>query len=162
MYVYRSLVVGAVALVALAGCFPFGRSQAVEVSSSDANLNTRWHGTLASPANLAGVVQVSGTATMVPGGDAQSTRVSLELANASPGGEHPWGLHRGQCDRDEGLVGDRSSYKNVKVGSDGKAGATANVAIHTPTSGRYAVRVTASPTNTDMIIACANLAPPSR
>ncbi len=161
MYAYRSLAVGAVAVATLAGCFPFGRSQAVEVSSSDVNLNTRWHGTLASPSNLAGVVQMSGTATMVPGEDARTTRVSIELANASPGGVHPWGLHRGQCDYDEGLVGERSSYRDITVGGDGTAGSTANVAIQTPTSGRYAVRVTASPANADMIIACANLAPPS-
>ncbi len=161
MYAYRALLIGAVA-VALGGCFPFSRSQAVEVSASDENLNTRWHGTLASPASLAGVVQMSGTATMVPGNDARTTKVSLALANAAPGGVHPWGLHRGQCDYDEGLVGQRSSYRDVTVDRHGRASTTAEVALHTPTSGRYSVWVTASATNSDMVVACANLAPPSR
>jgi hypothetical protein len=161
MYAYRFLMIGAVA-VALAGCNPFSRSQAVEVSASDLNLNTRWHGTLASPASLAGAVQMSGTATMVPGNDARTTRVSLDLANAAPGGVHPWGLHRGQCDYDEGLVGERSSYRNVVVDRDGRASAAADVPLHTPTSGRYSVRVRASAVNSDLVVACANLAPPSR
>jgi hypothetical protein len=161
MYVYRTLLIGAVA-VALVGCNPFYRSPAVEVSASDENLNTRWHGTLASPASLAGVVQMSGTATMVPGTDARTTRVSLDLVNAAPGGVHPWGLHRGQCDYDEGLVGQRSSYRNVMVDRDGRASTRADVELHTPTSGRYSVRVTASAANSDLVVACANLAPPSR
>jgi hypothetical protein len=156
----RTIVIGAAAL-ALAGCNPFHRSPAVEMSAADENLNTRWNGTFASPSSLAGVVQMSGSATMAPGGD-RVTHVRVDLANATPGGEHPWGLHRGQCDYDEGLVGERSAYRPVKVGSDGRAHASANVDLHTPTSGRFAVRVMASAANANTIVACANLAPPSR
>jgi hypothetical protein len=161
MYAHRILILGAVAL-GMAGCNPFQRSPAVQVNASDANLNTRWHGTLASPASLAGVVQMNGWATMAPGSNSRTTNVRLDLSNATPGGVHPWGLHRGLCDYDEGLVGQRSSYKTVTVGRDGYAAGSANVELHTPTAGRYSVRVTASADNTDMIVACANLAPPSR
>ena len=157
---YRTILLGAL-VVLTAGCNPFRRSPAVEVSE-DANLNTRWHGTLASPSSLAGAVQIGGSATMTPGGDARTTNVRLELANAAPGGEHPWGLHRGQCDNDEGLVGPRSEFKTIKVGRDGRADSTARVDFHTPTSGRYSVRVMASAANPEMLVACANLAPPSR
>ena len=155
----RTIVIGAAAL-ALAGCNPFHRSPAVEMSAADANLNTRWNGTIASPASLAGVVQMSGSATMAPGGE-RMTHVRVDLTNATPGGEHPWGLHRGQCDYDEGLVGDRSEYGPVKVGGDGRAHASANVDLYTPTSGRFAVRVMASAANPNTIVACANLAPPA-
>jgi hypothetical protein len=113
MFPYRALLIGATA-VALVGCNPFTRSQAVEVSAADLNLNTRWHGTLASPASLAGVVQMSG------------------------------------------------AYRNVVVDRDGRASTTPDVALHTPTSGRDSVRVTASAANRDLVVACANLAPPSR
>jgi hypothetical protein len=157
---YRTMMLGTLVLLSV-GCNPFRRSPAVEMSAGDSNLNTRWHGTLASPATLAGAVQISGSATMAPGSDARTTSVRLDLANAAPGGEHPWGLHRGQCDYDEGLIGSRSDFKAVKVGRDGRADGSARVALHTPTSGRYSVRVMASAANAEMIVACANLAPPS-
>lgn len=158
---YTSIAIAALAFT-VAGCNPFARSPAVQVSAADANLNTRWHGTLASPADLAGAVQMSGTATMAPGRDAQMTYVTLDLANATPGGVHPWGLHRGQCDRDEGLVGQQANYRSITVGGDGRATTSANVDLHTPTSGRYSVRVHASSANAGMVLACANLAAPSR
>ena len=160
MFLHRTLVLGVATLV-LVGCNPFKRSPVVEVSTADANLNTRWHGTLASPTALAGVVQMSGSAAMSPGSNDRTTDVTLDLVNATPGGTHPWGLHRGHCSTDEGLLGQPSEYKAIEVGDDGRANATANIDLDTPTSGSYSVRVTASTANSDMIIACANLAPPS-
>jgi hypothetical protein len=160
MSVHRTLLFGAVAL-ALAGCNPFHRSPAVEVSATDVNLNSRWHGSMASPSTLAGVVQISGSATMAPGDAARTTHVTLDLTNATPGGVHPWGLHRGQCDDDQGLIGQRSEYQSVEIGNDGRANGSANIDLDTPTTGRYSVRVTASAQNTNRIVACANLAPPS-
>lgn len=155
----KILILGLAAV--LAGCNPFHRTPAVEVSSAVVNLNTRWHGTLASPAQLAGVVQMSGSATMTPGGDAGVTHVTLDLTNATPGGVHPWEVRYGQCNSDEGLFGAPSVYGPIKVGNDGRAHASANVELHTPTSGRYFVQVTASAANSGTIIACGNLAPPS-
>jgi hypothetical protein len=157
---HKTLILAA-ATLALAACNPFHRSPSVEVSDEDENRYTRWHGTFTSPASLAGVVQMTGSATMAPGNDARSTRVMVELSNATPGGEHPWALHRGHCDSAEELLGQRSDYEPIKVDNDGRATASANVDMHTPTSGSYSVRVTASPSNTRMVLACANLAPPS-
>jgi hypothetical protein len=81
--------------LALTGCF--GNSQGVQLSHQDTALNTRWHANLASPADLAGVVQMNGSASMAPNLDSTATTVILDLANASPGGHHPWAVHRGQC-----------------------------------------------------------------
>jgi hypothetical protein len=152
----RTILIGATALT-LAGC----GSQAVEMSSADVNLNTRWNGTLASPPSLAGAVQMSGSASMAPSGD-RMTHVRVDLANATPGGQHPWALHRGQCDRDQGVVGERSAYNALKIDGDGRAQGSAEVDFHTPTSGSFSVWVMASEGNASMLVACANLAPPSR
>jgi hypothetical protein len=156
----RTILLAAIA-VAVGGCNPFYRSPAVEISDADSHLNTRWHGTIASPARLAGVVQMNGTATMLPAATAGETLVNLELANASPGGEHPWSLHRGSCDRDEGMVGQQSTFGSIRIGGDGRGSASATVAMHSPTSGRYSVWVQASEANAGVIIGCANLAAPS-
>jgi hypothetical protein len=151
-------------LLATAACNPFNRGQAVEVTTADAMLNSRWHGNLASPASLAGAVQMSGSATMAPNADHRRTIVDLELANAAPGGLHPWELHRGQCGSsgDYGLVGPSDAYKALDVDSDGRATSEATIDMQTPTSGDYFAVVYASQANSRTVVACGNLAPPTR
>jgi hypothetical protein len=161
MRIPQTILIAAVALAA-GGCNPFHRAPSVEISDTDTNLNTRWNGTIASPGRLAGVVQMTGRATMAPGSAAGATTVRLEIANASPGGEHPWSLHRGSCDRDEGVIGERSRFGTVRIGGDGRGSASATVDMHSPTSGLYSVWVTASEANASLLVGCANLAPPSR
>jgi hypothetical protein len=160
MYHHRLLLV-AVSAISLASCNPFHHEQAVQVDTKDENLNSRWHGTLATPAELAGAVQINGSASMAPASKTGNTTVSLNLANATPGGVHPWQLHRGQCGADEGVVGSVAAYPAAKVGSDGHANALANVALITPTAGSFFVIVHASAANDSMIVACGNLAPPT-
>ena len=89
-----------------AACGSFRGDPAVAVTAEDATLNSRWHANLASPANLAGAVQMNGSASMAPGSGGSNTTITLNLANASPGGIHPWAAHRGQCGAgmDEGLL----------------------------------------------------------
>jgi hypothetical protein len=152
----------AVSAFALTACNPFHHKQAVEVSTKDVNLNLRWHANLASPAGLAGAVQMNGSATMAPGSRPGTTTVSLDLANATPGGVHPWQLHRGQCDADEGVFGPAEAYQPAKVGKDGRASASATVPLETPTTGSYFVIVRASAANPEMTVACGNLAPPTQ
>jgi hypothetical protein len=137
------------------------RDPDVEVSDRDANLNTRWHASLASPGSLAGVVQIGGTATMVPAGDG-GTGVSLVLENATAGGVHPWQVRRGACGADEGVLGPAGSYAPIEVGDDGKASAAATLPLATPTTGRYFVSVQASRANPALVVACGNLAAPTR
>jgi hypothetical protein len=146
--------------VALTACNPFHRQPAVEVSS-DATLNSRWHAALVTPAELAGAVQISGSASMAPSSDSGNTTVFLKVANAAPGGVHPWAVHRGQCGADQGVFGPSEAYKPIKVGDDGRASASATVPLETPATGPYFVSVQASAANAQTIVACGNLAPPT-
>ena len=97
----------------------------------DVNLKARWHANLASPAELAGAAQMNGTASMAPGPKRGTTNVTLNLANASPGGLHPWEARLGPC--------------GVGMG-DGVFGGV----VH------------ASTANSETIVACGNLAPPTQ
>ena len=160
MYSHRLLAL-ALSAVALTSCNPFHHGQAVEVSTKDENLNSRWHANLATPAELAGAVQMNGSASMAPATKSGNTTVSLDLANATPGGLHPWQLHRGQCGTDQGIVGSSAAYPTAKVGRDGRAMATANLPYDAPTAGSYFVLVRASAANDAVTVACGNLAPPT-
>jgi hypothetical protein len=153
-------------LLAVSACnpfrSPFKQQPVVQVSAGDVNVNSRWNGTLATPASLAGAVQMKGSATMTPGSNTGKTAIKVELSNASPGGIHPWQLHHGQCGMDEGLFGTVDSYKPLKVDDDGRASSSANLPYAMPTAGNFYVSVGASSANPETIVACGNLAPPSR
>jgi hypothetical protein len=160
MYNHRFLMLAVSAFV-LTSCNPFRHDSAVEVNTKDENLNTRWHANLATPADLAGAVQMNGSASMAPATKSGNTTIVLNLANATPGGLHPWQLHQGQCGSDEGVFGNADLYHAAKVGGDGHATSSANVPITTPTTGNYFVIVRASAANNAMTVACGNLAPPT-
>lgn len=146
---------------ALAACNPFHRAPVTEVTR-DANVNTRWRAALVTPAALVGAVQMKGSATMQPSGNAgQSTIFALSIDNATPGGVHPWQVHRGQCGADDGILGAASAYGSIKVGDDGRGTSSASVPMPTPTSGNYFVTVQASAANPETVVACGNLAPPA-
>jgi hypothetical protein len=152
--------------LAMAACNPFRsplkQEPVVQVTTHDANVNSRWHGTLASPSNLAGAVQMTGQISMSPGSNAGNTNVALLLANASPGGMHPWQLHRGQCGTDDGVFGSADAYKTLKVDDSGHATGSASVPLVMPSDGRYYVSVGASVANAETIVACGNLASPTQ
>lgn len=153
-------------LLAVSACnpfrSPFKQEPVVQVSTGDVNVNSRWNGTLATPASLAGAVQMQGSATMTPGSNSGNTAVKVQLSNASPGGIHPWQLHRGQCGMDEGLFGTVESYKALKVDDSGRASGSASLPYAMPTIGNFFISVGASSANPETIVACGNLAPPSR
>jgi hypothetical protein len=156
MDAYRLFIVGLPA-VAIAACNPFHQSVKM---NQDAAYNERWHGTLTSPSFLAGAVQIQGTASMAPGTEGKTT-VSVRVTNATPGGVHPWEVHRGQCGADQGVFGSMDEYKAIKVGGDGEGQASATIPIPTPTFGNYFVLLHASAGNRETVIACGNLAPPA-
>jgi hypothetical protein len=160
MHNHRLLML-AVSAFALTACNPFRHESAVQVSTKDENLNSRWHANLATPAELAGAVQMNGSASMAPATKSGNTTVVLDIANATPGGLHPWQLHRGQCGSDEGVFGAADLYRAAKVGGNGHATSSANIPIMTPTTGNYFVIVRASAANNAMTVACGNLAPPT-
>jgi hypothetical protein len=162
----RFVMSAAAAALALAACnpfrSPFKQDPVVEVSTGDVNVNSRWNGTLASPASLAGAVQIRGSVAMTPGSNSGTTRMSVNLSNAAPGGVHPWQMRYGQCDADGGVFGPAEAYPALKVDEEGRASASATVPLAMPTDGSYHVRVSASAANPETIVACGNLAPPSR
>ncbi|HSH75993.1 MAG TPA: hypothetical protein VLA09_09955 [Longimicrobiales bacterium] len=149
-------------LISAAACNTFNRGQAVRMSTQDTELNTRWHASLVSPASLAGAVQMSGSASMAPADDSMRTVVALSLANAAPGGLHPWEARLGQCGMttDYGVFGVSDEYGTMKIDSDGNAIGSVTVSRPTPVSGDYFVAVYASDANR-MVVACGNLAPPA-
>ena len=159
----RSLAL-TIPLLALVACNPFRREAAVQMSATDAALNSRWHANLASPSELAGVVQMNGSASMAPSSAGPGTIVTLDLANAAPGGVHPWGVRLGECGTkpDGSSFGSAALYEPLEVESDGRATASTTVPITTPESGRYHVVVHASQANAMTVVACGNLAPPTR
>jgi len=160
------VLVAAVGTLAVLGCNPFRspmkQDPVVEVTRRDANVNARWHGTLASPSALAGAVQMKGSVAMSPGTTSGHTRVTIELSNASPGGLHPWQLHHGQCGMDAGMFGSADGYKALKVDDEGKASDAVTVPLAMPVDGQFYVSVGASAANPETIVACGNLARPTQ
>jgi hypothetical protein len=148
------------AALALAGC---GGRGAVEINPKSEEVSSRWNARLATPAALAGAIQVQGNGWMGSDPkDSGQTRAEVEISNAAPGGVHPWHVHRGRCGQDQGIVGPADAYKPLKVGGDGKADASALLPFPVPTAGSFFVNVHASAANMGAIVACGNLAPPLR
>jgi hypothetical protein len=145
--------------LAAAGC----GGKKVEIDPETAVVGTRWNATLATPAQLTGAVQVKGTGWMgEEKGDTNKTRAFVSIQNAVPGGEHPWHVHMGQCGNDRGIVGAADAYEPLRVGSSGQAQEMAELQVPVPRSGQYFINVHASRNNMGTIVACGNLAPPSR
>lgn len=149
-----------VSMLALAACNPFRRDPVTEVTR-DPYMNTRWSATLVTPTSLVGAVQMKGSATMQPGQNSGNTDFALRIDNATPGGRHPWQVHRGQCGSDQGLVGEAKAFGTVNIDNDGRGKASGSIRMTTPTQGNYFVTVSASESNSEMVLACGNLAPPA-
>jgi hypothetical protein len=159
MNTHRALALAS--LFALTACNPFRREPVSEVER-DVNVNSRWRAALVSPAALAGAVQMRGSATMQPSQNGQGTLLSLSISNATPGGAHPWQVRRGQCGADAGAFSASASYQPLKIGDDGRGESGTSVASVTPELGDFFVTVYASAANPETVVACGNLAPPSR
>ena len=139
-----------------------GGGRAASINTSALGVGDRWNATLATPSQLIGAVQVTGTGWMAADEDAAQTRAGATLANATPGGEHPWHVHVGRCGSNGAIVGDAAAYRPLKVGGNGRAEATAKLDLPLPRSGEFYINVHASASNLGTIIACGNLAPPTR
>jgi hypothetical protein len=133
---------------------------AVEIDQDPEIPATRWQGPVMTPPNLAGAVQINGTAWMAAGSNANETRVRVEIENAAPGGTHPWRVQRGRCGSTGIAFGNPSDLDPIEVDDDGRAAITANVPVALPRDGDYSIAILASPTNRDLVVACGNLAPP--
>jgi hypothetical protein len=147
-------------IVLVAGC---GGHRAVEIDPQQQAVGSRWNATLATPAGLLGAMEVHGTGWWGPEeGNPGRSRAAVDLTNAVPGGNHPWHVHQGECGSNGAIVGPASSYRPLEVNGDGKATANADLPVAMPTTGQYHINVHASPNNMGTIIACGNLAPPTR
>jgi hypothetical protein len=141
-------------------CNPFRQQTPVAISDSGPSYGSRWNATLATPAALTGALDVHGTAWMAPA--TGHTTAGVSISNAAPGGTHPWHIHEGRCGGNGPILGPADAYPPLNVANDGTASAQANLDIPLPESGDYYVNVHASSDNMGTIIACGNLAPPSR
>jgi hypothetical protein len=148
--------------LALAGSSCGGR-QAVEIDPSTVPVQNRWNGALSSPPELAGVSAIRGSGWMGPQEkNADRTEAQVSVSNAVPGGKHPWHVHRGRCGADQGIFGPADSYEPLDVNNDGRATSKAELSVATPRTGEFFINVHASRQNMSTIIACGNLAPPTR
>ncbi|MDQ3138317.1 MAG: hypothetical protein M3Q93_12135 [Gemmatimonadota bacterium] len=149
-----------IAAVTLAGC---GGKRAVEIDQDPQPVASRWNARLSTPAGLAGAIQVMGTAWMgARERDGMETEAGVSISNSAPGGRHPWHVHRGQCGTDQGVVGQADAYEVLEVEGNGEAEAEATLAVPAPRTGQYYVDVHASPSNMGTLVACGNMAPPTR
>lgn len=157
---FRPRIAGlSLALIVVSACSAFNHQSApVAITNAGAIYNARWNATLATPATLRGAVEIRGSAWMAT--DSGHTLVSVSIANAAPGGVHPWEVHEGRCGNDGQILGTAAAYTPLKVGSDGTASIQANVDRALPASGDYSVAVHAAPDNMATVIACGNFAPP--
>jgi len=148
------------AMIATVACNPFHKSSN-EITVQDVPVGDRWNATLATPAGLAGAVQIHGTGYIArdPSG---SSKAVIHVSNATAGGVHPWSVRVGLCGSDNPVFGDLSAYPNLKIDKDGAAQGGALLSVPYPTSGSYSLEVRASPTNMGTVIACGNLAPPTQ
>jgi hypothetical protein len=159
----RSSIPAALAAGALLATACGGGSRPVQINPQEQVIGSRWNATLATPAGLTGVTQIRGTGWMAADPrDPVRTKMSVELENAVPGGEHPWHVHVGQCGSNGQILDDAKAYSPLQVGDNGKAAATADLAMRMPRTGQYYINVHASRNNMGTIIACGNLAPPIR
>lgn len=149
-------------LFVLAGASCGGR-QPVEINANSQPVASRWNGTLSTPTELAGALQIRGNGWMAADvKNSGETQAHIEIANAAPGGTHPWHVHRGRCGADQGIFGPTDAYKPLKVDGSGRAESNATLSVPVPKSGDFYVNVHASVANMRTAVACGNLAPPSR
>ena len=149
------------AFLTLALAVACGGNQAVRLDESNELPGTRWQGTVSSPPTLDGAVEMTGSAWMAEAEESDSaTYVQVSISNAAPGGVHPWQVRRGQCGSDRGVFGESAAYEPLEVEDDGRASATAMIDEPLPERGEHSIAILASERNQDLIVACANLAPP--
>lgn len=140
-------------LLALAAC------SAREEDDDDDDLDfdaTDWSAQLS--ARPGSAVQGSSTLRSVglEGGAGTST-ASASIGGALPGARHPWHVHAGTCASGGPIVGDPAAYPVLEVGADGRASATASVAVGLDDDAAYFVNVHRSPSDLATIVACGDL-----
>lgn len=88
-----------------------------------------------------------------------TTTVTASISGATPGATHPWHIHYGTCQDDQGIVGAPDAYPHLAPGPNGEATAMATVGVVLQANQPYFVNVHASPQELETIVACGQLTP---
>ena len=143
----------AIALLLTAAC---SRTVKVETADGRADIDVQAPNvpeTYSSTIGSVGGSTVTGSASGTTGND--MTSVTVNISGATAGATLPWHIHDGKCtDASPPIVGAASAYPALVVGSDGRATATAQVAVGLNEAKNYIINIHASPTNLGTIVAC--------
>lgn len=89
------------------------------------------------------------------------TQLSVTIQGAPPGANLTWVVREGRCGERGEIVGMASWYSTLSVGSDGRAGATQNLAARLDEAKDYVVELYSSQmdpvTNRPQVVACGDL-----
>lgn len=85
------------------------------------------------------------------------TGVSVAIAGAEDGAQHPWHVHSGTCGSGGPIVGSATAYPVLSVGGNGRATAQATLALELMPAESYYVNIHQSPTDLGTIVACGAL-----
>jgi hypothetical protein len=85
------------------------------------------------------------------------TGVSVTVAGARPGSQHPWHIRAGVCGSSGPVVGAAAAYPVLQVNSAGDASASAVLDVQLTEGAAYYVNVQRSPSDTATIDACGEL-----
>ena len=126
--------------------------------------DTTWRATLtpapgarSMPGARVGGINVGGMATLMPADVVRQMTARVYLSGLPAGSTHPWHIHMGTCDNDQGIVGKATSYTPLVIGRDGQGMVAVTLPIPVPTMGEYMVKVHRSAADMS-VLACGNLA----
>ena len=121
------------------------RHEQTPAPSRDSTITTLLTGPLGSRS-------LSGTATL------SGTTIRVTLSGDRPGATRPWHIHRGPCNRDEGVVAATGAYQSIVVDSRGEGSATATLVAPLTPGVRHVVEVHDTTAGTALgVIACGTL-----
>ncbi len=120
--------------------------------SPSGNTTVRWNGQILST-GVAGNVRGSAAATTI----GSRTEVVVSISRGTPGGEHPWHVHRGTCGSGGPVVGSAAAYPILRPDQAGNANEVANLSVGLDPAQSYYVNIHESPQNPGSIVACAEL-----
>ena len=142
----RCILVSSVLVTALIGC--------ASDNTSTGPSNDRLVATLA--ATTGG--SIAGSADVLWTTGSEQFTATMMITGDVPGSVRPWHVHFGTCATGGDVVGPAGSYNPFTVAADGTAQVSATVEFELAASAPYHVNVHESPTSSQIIIACGNLA----
>ncbi len=144
----KRIVFAALAAVAVAGC---GVAHEAAEAMPMTNTIDDWSGNL-TPVNDSGIRGAAAVRT----GYGQ-TGVSVTIAGAKSGEQHPWHVHRGTCGSGGPIVGPATAYPVLSVGANGEASASAKIDMQLGETESYYVNIHKSPSDLGTIVSCGEI-----